>query len=273
MKIHFSHSTRYKYSKPVFLLPQLLRLRPREDGFQRLLAYRCTINPLEHHQAPIIDFEGNTLLRAWFELATDKLEIKVEGVVETTRDNPYDFILDPDSLRLPIKPTLGKRRGESHTQSLKVKVLAAQLLKASGTETMAYINAGMKHLHTQFKRQFRLEGQPWNAEETLRRGEGSCRDLAVLFMALMRAQGLQARFVSGYYLEHPERRGHDLHAWAEVFLPGGGWRGFDPTAGLACAASHITLSATQDPLQSAPVEGLFRGTARASLESSVELKG
>jgi transglutaminase-like putative cysteine protease len=276
MRIHFLHQTRYRYEKPVVLLPQTLRMRPREDGFQKLLSFRCTIQPDEHRLTPVLDSEGNVVLRAWFEKPLTRLDIRVEGVVETLLRNPYDFMLETGALQLPLAGQA--RRWPALAPSLEppsvdLSALAADLHEESAGGTLAYLSAALKRLNTRFRRRLRMLGEPWPAAETLRQGEGSCRDLAVLFIELCRHQGLAARFVSGYYLENPERREHDLHAWAEVFLPGAGWRGFDPTCGLACSDTHVPLCAAARSADCAPVEGLFSGAPGSTFESAVELKG
>jgi transglutaminase-like putative cysteine protease len=276
MRIHFLHQTHYRYEKPVVLLPQTLRMRPREDGFQKLLSYRCSIQPPEHRLSSILDSEGNVVQRAWFERPLTRLDIRVEGVVETLLQNPFDFMLETDALALPLQGL--SRRWPALAPSLEpgspeLSGLASELLQEAQGGTLAYVSAALKRLSTQFRRKLRLVGEPWAAAETLRQGEGSCRDLAVLFIDLCRHQGLAARFVSGYYLENPERSQHDLHAWAEVFLPGAGWKGFDPTCGLACSDTHVPLCAAAHSADCAPVEGLFSGSPGSFFESIVELKG
>jgi transglutaminase-like putative cysteine protease len=279
MRIHFVHATHYRYSKPVLLMPQILRLRPREDGFQRLLSYQCTIQPLGHHQAPLIDAEGNVVLRAWFDKQASRLDIMVEGLVETLRTNPFDFVLEPEASSLPWKglalrhgvllPSLFLAPGPPKKN---VSQLAADLFQQSQGQTIAYLSLANQHI-SGFRRLNRAQGQPWPAEETLEKAQGSCRDLVVLFIELCRLQGIPARFVSGYFLEHPDQREHDLHAWAEVYLPGAGWRGFDPSCGLACSNAHVPLAAAARPADCAPVEGVFSGPASSEFKSSLELNG
>ena len=115
-------------------------------------------------------------------------------------------------------------------------------------------------------------GAPFAAETTLREQEGSCRDLAVLFCAACRAVGLAARFVSGYERDASLQENGDLHAWAEVYLEGGGWRGYDPSRALAVASTHVAVAAASDPLLASPVSGTFRGAATAKLEFSISMQ-
>jgi transglutaminase-like putative cysteine protease len=106
----------------------------------------------------------------------------------------------------------------------------------------------------------REEGEAKRADETFRSKEGSCRDLAVLFIDACRAQGIASRFVSGYHESTVHQQKLYMHAWGEVYLPGGGWRGFDPTLGMAVTEAHIPVAAAVDPRDAAPVAGTFRGT-------------
>ena len=115
-------------------------------------------------------------------------------------------------------------------------------------------------------------GAPHPAETTLRGQEGSCRDLAVLFCAACRAVGLAARFVSGYERDASLQENGDLHAWAEVYLEGAGWRGYDPSRALAVAASHVAVAASSDPLLASPISGTFRGSASAKMEFSISMQ-
>jgi transglutaminase-like putative cysteine protease len=118
----------------------------------------------------------------------------------------------------------------------------------------------------------RREGTPNAPEVTLATREGSCRDLAVLFCAACRAVGVTARFVSGYEREASLQENGELHAWAEVYFHGGGWRGYDPSRGLAVADSHVAVAAAADPLLAAPVTGVYRGPAKSTLEFEIAMQ-
>jgi anti-sigma factor RsiW len=109
-------------------------------------------------------------------------------------------------------------------------------------------------------------------EITLREGKGTCRDLAVLFCAACRTMGIASRFVSGYEREAALQERADMHAWAEVYLPGGGWRGYDPSQGLAVATSHGAVAAAADPRLAAPISGLYRGDARSEMQFTISME-
>jgi transglutaminase-like putative cysteine protease len=120
-------------------------------------------------------------------------------------------------------------------------------------------------IHRGFHHIGRLDGAPMSPGETLAGRRGACRDTAMLYVAACRSQGLAARFVSGYSMHHPEEvTEHELHAWVEVYVPGGGWRPYDPSLGLAVADGHVTLAAAPDHELAAPVSGSYRGTGVGS---------
>jgi transglutaminase-like putative cysteine protease len=280
MLLRIGHLTRYRYSRPVTLSPQVLRLRPREEACQRLVQFSTWIRP-DHREAPLLDPEGNSCLRIWFDKPVSLLEVRSESVVETRRPDPFGFLLEPWATRLPWKGLPERTRslaaflprpGRKDSEACR-KALQTALSPGGSMDTVAGLSRLNQWVFRNLRRVRRPEGgalPPW---KTLQAGEGSCRDLALLFMGLAQGLGVPARFVSGYFLEHPERRQHDLHAWAELFFPGAGWKGYDPSCGLACGDQHVALCASHDPGQTLPVEGSFQGQAKAELEALVEIRG
>ncbi|HEV2448249.1 MAG TPA: transglutaminase-like domain-containing protein, partial [Candidatus Sulfopaludibacter sp.] len=123
-----------------------------------------------------------------------------------------------------------------------------------------------------FRHVVREDGPPLPPDVTLREGAASCRDLAVLFCAACRAHRLAARFVSGYERAAAFEEQSEMHAWAEVYLPGGGWRGYDPSRGLAVSTGHIAVAAAADPQLAAPIIGAYRGSARSTMEHSIHMQ-
>ena len=125
-------------------------------------------------------------------------------------------------------------------------------------------------IHRDYTIEYREEGTPRDPDATLSLQSGACRDLAVLFVECCRSVGLAARFVSGY-AHIDDSTDHEFHAWAEVYLPGGGWRGYDPTLGLAVADRHVVVAAAAHPSDAAGISGTFRGSAVATIETAVEI--
>jgi transglutaminase-like putative cysteine protease len=146
-----------------------------------------------------------------------------------------------------------------------VAAWAAELAAAVNQNTTAFLMQLADLIHHDFQHVGRFEGEPMAPEQTLSGRSGACRDTAMLFVAACRSQGLAARFVSGYSIHHPpEVSEHELHAWAEVYLPGAGWRGYDPSLGLAVADGHLVLATAPDHRLAAPVTGTYRGTGVTS---------
>ena len=137
---------------------------------------------------------------------------------------------------------------------------------------MPFLTTLTRRLHEEFAHTIREEGAAEPAESTLAARSGSCRDLSVLFCEACRSRGIPARFVSGYEREAAVQEPAHMHAWAEVYLPGGGWRGYDPSQGLAVSTAHVALAAAADPLLAAPVSGTYRGKAQARMSYSIAMQ-
>jgi transglutaminase-like putative cysteine protease len=276
MRISVVHSTVYRYDSPVFLEPHTFRLRPREDGSQRLSAYLLSISPIPVGQTQCLDHDGNVIVQAWFAGETTELTLQTSFEIETMRGNPFDFLLAPPDILLPMRytdflraPLLSYQNGPDTGE---VREFAESIAAESGWRTMAFLSNLNLRLNATMRQVIRHHGEPLPPEETLRAREGSCRDLAVLFCAACRAVGLAARFVSGYERDSAAVDEGDLHAWAEVYLQGGGWRGYDPSRGLAVGLSHVTVAAAAAPRLAAPVTGSYRGQAKAKMEFSIAMQ-
>lgn len=273
------HRTAYAYSFAVFLEPHVIRLRPRCDGTQTLMSFDLRVKPTPSGLTECSDLEGNATAQVWFEGPTDTLEIVTAFEVETLRPNPFDYVL----LEVPVQtlPMIYARELEAplslyrSTSALHETVdqFARAVAKEVDGRTVPFLTQLSRRIYDTCKCVIREEGEAQLSEVTLAAREGSCRDLAVLFISACRVQGIAARFVSGYQEGVADQEKRELHAWAEVYLPGGGWRGYDPTHGLAVAERHIVLAVGLTPLLAAPITGSFRGTgAMAKMAADIELK-
>jgi transglutaminase-like putative cysteine protease len=220
------------------------------------------------------DLDGNYATAVWWEAPTRELMIKTESVVQTMRSNPFDYLWQGDTT-LPLKysaafsEALGAFRASMVPQV--VRELGNEISSAVGGDAQAFPLELTRVLHDRIPLVIRQQGAPWDSATTLERGEGSCRDLAVLYMAVARSQGFASRFVSGYNTIPGNDDEHDLHAWAEVYIPGGGWRGFDSTTGFAVADRHIAIAAGALAEQAAPVSGTYAGSAISKLDTWVSI--
>lgn len=284
MELEIVHKTHYEFSQPVFLEPHILRFQPRADGAQLPLEFHLDVDPQPVGMSSFLDVAGNQVTSAWFEGLHESLTISVHSATRTLRDNPYDFLLDRTRSLLPVdygsdaaalQPYLRRQRtpgvGEA---SDPIAVLASRMRDASRGELVPMLSSLNRTLCERVRLMRREEGAAWPAERTWEQRCGACRDLAVLFIEVCRSLGVAARFVSGY-----EDRGHespDLHAWAEVYIPGGGWRGFDPSRGLAVGDNYVAVAAAAQVAGAAPIAGAFRGadvTSRMHAEIQLERLG
>ena len=273
MLFHIRHALRYVYAQPVFLEPTTLRLAPRSDPAQQLLHHALRVQPQPSGSTRVLEADGGEALVLWFDPLQQELSIEVEMVVSTTRANPFDWILThPPALHLPAAYPPAEARSlqaclaGSQPVANPVQQWAAALASEVDGATTDFLIHLADRIHHGFQHVGRPDGEPMPPDETLAMRTGACRDTAILFVAACRSLGLAARFVSGYSMHHPaEVSEHELHAWAEVYLPGAGWRGYDPSLGLAVADGHVVLTAAPDHHLAAAVSGSYRGTGVGSL--------
>ncbi|MCP9928607.1 transglutaminase family protein [Cyanobium sp. CH-040] len=281
MFFHIRHALRYAYGRAVFLEPTTLRLTPRSDPAQRLLHHELRVTPEPSGRTRVLEADGTEAVVLWFAEVQEQLTLEVDMVVRTLRENPFDWIIThPAALGLPasyppdealsLAPCLEGVTPIAHP----VREWAAELAAAVDGSASAFLMHLADTIHHDFHHIGRPDGEPMQAVETLRSRSGACRDTAMLYVQACRSLGLAARFVSGYSMHHPEEVSeHELHAWAEVYLPGGGWRGYDPSLGLAVADGHVALAAAPDHHLAAPVSGRYRGTGvNSSMRYAVEVR-
>jgi transglutaminase-like putative cysteine protease len=276
MNFTVKHTSRYSYSKPVSLQPHIIRLRPRCDGTVWLVRFETEIEPSPMTLSACLDIEGNSVLHAWFRDATTQLLIQTSFEVETSRSNPFDYLLASAAETLPIqydeelsRSLAGYLLRLDHADT--VAKFARSIADAAGGRTLDFLNALNSEIYNSCPISIRETGAPYPPAYTLEHRHGSCRDVAVLFIDACRAVGIAARFVSGYRHGSVGLQRRYMHAWAEVYLPGGGWRGYDPTHDMAINDEYVAVAASREPLGATPIEGGFRGTgATSTLEAQVE---
>ena len=291
MRFSISHTVRYEYDRPVFVEPHILRLRPLHAPAQCVDDFLCRINPTPQHVGYALDQDDNHAMFACFQGTTDRLIIEAEAEVSTSLTNPFDYVLHPgaaslnqlysDQLRFALSPFLDAQHGfgESHeldrggqTVEAGPESLSSELAERANRMTLPFLDHVNDDLNRRFKFIVREQGDPLPPEVTLQRSEVACRDVAALFIRMCRSVGIASRFVSGYTEPDPDATEHDMHAWAEVYLPGAGWRGYDPTTGLAVADRHVSVAKSADPVHAAPVSGSIRGTdASAKMSTKVRV--
>jgi len=288
MSIHVAlhHQTHYRYDRSVTLGPQVVRLRPAPHCRTRILSYSLRVAPEKHFLNWQQDPQSNFLARIVFPEMTREFLVEVDLVAEMAVLNPFDFFLEPEAEAFPFKydhalehelapfqlkgpptPFFMKFLGDVKRDLLN-GAATAPAAKGQGRPTTDFLVALNQRLWRDIKYLIRMEPGVQTPEQTLQEASGSCRDSAWLLCQVLRHLGLAARFVSGYLIQlKPDvksldgpsgaaRDFTDLHAWCEVYLPGAGWIGLDPTSGLLAGEGHIPLAATPDPQSAAPISGL-----------------
>jgi uncharacterized protein (DUF2126 family)/transglutaminase-like putative cysteine protease len=269
--VALNHVTHYRYDRRVALGPQVVRLRPAPHCRTRILSYSLKLAPREHFVNWQQDPQSNYLARFVFPEKTDELRIEVDLVAEMAVLNPFDFFLEPYAGQFPFPYQDAEKRDlapyliESPTASQFRKYLES--IPREKKRTIDFLVELNLRLSRDIRYLIRMEPGVQSPEQTLQKASGSCRDSAWLLVQLLRHLGLAARFVSGYLIQltpdmksldgpsGPERDFTDLHAWCEVYLPGAGWIGLDPTSGLLAGEGHIPLACTPEPIAAAPVTG------------------
>ncbi len=269
MHYQITHHLTYTYPYPVILNPHLLRLCPRSDSYQHLANFSLQIHPTPQGTTDQLDSEGNLITRCWWsEQTTETLSICATSTATTRCTNPFAYVLEPWATHLPIDyprslmgslhsyladPGLGNGGADPVATQL-----AQEIAHDVNGNTVQFLGELNQRIYQHCQYEFRETGDPYPPHLTWKRQAGSCRDFVVLFMAACRAVGLAARFVSGYEEGDPAYA-QALHAWVEVFLPGAGWRSYDPTLGIAVSDHHVAVAATGWPRHAAPVTGTHRG--------------
>jgi uncharacterized protein (DUF2126 family) len=273
IRVALNHKTVYRYSRSVWLSPHVVRLHPAPHCRTPILSYSLKVKPSEHFINWQQDPYSNRLARLVFPSKTQEFSVEVDLVAEMTVTNPFDFFLEKYAEQSPFAydPVLRRELGpylETQPPGLRLQALVRQL-RPEKIRTIDHLVAVNQELQGRIKYIIRMEPGIQTPEETLRLQSGSCRDTAWLMVQLARNLGLAARFASGYLIQlapdmksldgpsGTERDVADLHAWAEVYLPGAGWVGFDPTSGLLAGEGHIPLASSADPVTAAAITGLF----------------
>jgi uncharacterized protein (DUF2126 family) len=274
LSIHVAlhHVTRYRYDRRVQLGPQVVRLRPAPHSRTAVRAYSLRIEPAQHFINWQLDPFANHLARLVFPDKTTEFTVTVDLVAEMAVLNPFDFFLEPHAETVPfdygaalahdLAPYLAKQPATPRFAQLLASI------DRGPQRTIDFLVGLNQRLQREIRYLIRMEPGVQTPEQTLVNASGSCRDTGWLLVQLLRHLGLAARFVSGYLIQlkpdvqaldgpsGAERDFTDLHAWCEVYLPGAGWIGLDPTSGLLAGEGHIPLACTPEPSSAAPVEGV-----------------
>jgi len=275
IRVALNHRTYYQFDRPVKIWPHEIRLRPAAHCRTPVTGYSLRVAPEGHFVNWQQDVFGNWIARIVFPEPADRLEIEVDLVAEMTVINPFDFFVEEEAVHFPFAYPDGTARdlipyletGPQGEQFAAWLAKAKQDVLREGMRTVDVLVELNARLQQDIGYVVRMEPGVQTPEETLSLARGSCRDSAWLLVHILRHLGLAARFVSGYLIQltadqksldgpsGPEKDFTDLHAWTEVYVPGAGWIGLDPTSGLMAGEGHLPLACTASPSAAAPVMG------------------
>jgi transglutaminase-like putative cysteine protease len=278
-RIKITHQTEYLYKVPVTLLPHRALVRPREGHDVHIESSRLVISP---HAGVrwLRDIYGNSIAMLEFYEQTDRLSVLSEVVVNHFDEYPLDFLIDPEAISYPFLYSM-----EEEAELIPYRLASfprdgAQLrdwlsdLYTPGKliNTFELLSSLNTRIHEKFLYMRREESGVQTPAETIGLGSGSCRDYAVFMMESARQWGFGARFVTGYIQMNEGQHG-STHAWTEIYIPGAGWRGFDPTNDKVAGAEHVSVAVARDPEKASPLSGLWQGPRDAfnGMNVSVEV--
>jgi uncharacterized protein (DUF2126 family)/transglutaminase-like putative cysteine protease len=270
IRVALHHRTSYRYDRPIVIGPQVIRLRPAPHSRTPIESYSMQVGPADHFVNWQQDPFGNYLGRCVFNETATELNITVDLTASLSAINPFDFFLEPNAEQTPfyydeetqhnLKPYFATEDGPALMELLAT-------IDRTPRKTIDFLVDINQLLQREIGYTIRLEPGVQSCEETLTKRTGSCRDSAWLMCQTLRHMGYASRFVSGYLIQltadqksldgpsGPEEDFTDLHAWTEVYLPGAGWVGLDPTSGLFAGEGHIPLACTPQPSSAAPISG------------------
>ena len=280
MKIKYIHNLEYSYEESVQLGEHRLCIKPRSHGFQRLINFNLNISPNPKILYPLLAASGEEINRITFEGYTDSLSIKAISEVETLK---HPCILDgvkERDLTLPFCRSIINRdlqgalegwmpNGQHDPSAVE---LAQESLAGSSNNALSFTFQLIEIIQDRVKYTKRHTGPAWPASRTLRERVGSCRDLAMLMVESCRSVGIPSRFVSGYHFEDPLPKEFELHAWAELYIPGAGWRGFDPSGKGLIDERYLTLVSSSKSNLTAVITGNFKGKTNLKNNLKWEIK-
>lgn len=277
MNLHVRYRAEYRYAGKVSLSPHIVRLFPRDALQASVRSFRFATNQRgsTHWRHDLFD---NVVAQCFYPREEDRLVFEFDAEISVGERNPFGFLLDSRALQWPVEYDAREREFLAPFMRAAQTELPAALRPMSGSETVGTLVGMNQWIHNNIAYERREEGEPLVPAETLRLRRGACRDTAVLLAAALRAQGLAARLASGYLWESvtdpAERKAEGaLHAWTEVFLPGAGWVGMDPSNGVLADHHYVSVAVGITPDDIAPVKGLYFGDTAVphTLETRLEI--
>jgi len=278
MNIHIHHRTSYHFASSVSLGPHYLMMRPRQSHGIQMEGCAFKISAA-HNLRWIRDLHENDLGIIDFMSSESEFVIQSDCTLKIAEENPFNFVIASDALEYPFsyaQELFGELRPLIRTNYARDVDRLREWINpfwhaGKRVDTLSLLQQLNSHIYRTFRYQRRMERGVQSPAETLEKNSGSCRDFATLFMEACRSLGLAARFVSGY-MYSPEITGQmSMHGWAEIYLPGAGWIGFDPSWGILADSHYFAVAVTRHSEHAPPISGTYIGTPRTFLRTQVDL--
>lgn len=278
MRFKIIHKSEYEFSKSVFLEPHYLMFKPKNAPHLELESHSLELSITPSGISEQLDAEENFVHFCWFDGLHKKINITSEAIVNTHEYNPFNFLIYPlqfntipfsysDNLVVLLQKYL-----TTETVNEALLSYGNTILASKNNATLSFLTQLTIDIHADFVVESREEGIPFQPDKTFRLKKGSCRDLVWMQIHLLRHLGIASRFVSGYYYVDVEDPQYELHAWTEVFLPGAGWIGFDPSNGITTSHTHIAVASSSHYVNTMPVSGTLRGNATSQLSTTLVIE-
>jgi transglutaminase-like putative cysteine protease len=277
LTLYITHTTRYEFEGPVFFEPHYFRFRPARRPYINVTEFNLQIDPLPTGISEFQDAESNSVQLCWFDDTHTEMNLKAVSKIEISEFNPFQFLIYP-----PEYMTYPFTYDENLTQTLapymkkinieeSLSTVGKRILEESAYDTFAFLKNLNKFVFEEFTVKYRDKGAPLNPDTSFKQKEGSCRDLSWMLIQLLRNMGYASRFTSGYFYFKHDNNVFDLHAWFDVYIPGAGWVGFDPSHGILAGAHHIPVCSSALPENTLPVSGNIRGKYHSTIQSKVTI--
>ena len=272
MRLGIHHQTHYHYSQPVFLEPHYLNLYPQSYPQYTVTNFRIEVTPRPSGLSQRMSAENNQYFQCWFDELTSSLQVEVQFEAQLREINAFDFFIDVSQQeKKPSDPSLKPFLHHGVKIGSSMRHWVETLALKSDQDPLKLFSLLLDEIHDHWGHEIRYEATLHSPAYCFEKKNGSCRDLSWMLIHALRLLHIPARFVSGYAHNPELGEGHELHAWVEAWLPGAGWIGLDPSAGLFTSEAYIPLAVSHHPKNTMPVIGNYRGDARSRLETEVRI--
>lgn len=276
MILEIKHTTRYNYDNEVILNPHTFYLSLQNRTYFQVLDFSINIDPTPIGLSALINLENTAYYQAWFNVHTNHLNIEINSTIKTIEFNPLNFIYESSFQKKSTFFDYGKfinpllQSYMKHMGLGEIKSYTSNFYQITN-DIVTFLNAINEDVYKNWVHEIRMEDGFQSPFLTFTQRRGSCRDLAFMMMEMLKSVGLATRFVSGYAFNPELSEEHNLHAWLEVYIPGAGWVGLDPSLGLFTDYNYFPLATSFDPANTAPVIGTYGGFSNAELITFVEI--